>query len=152
MPIYNLSLSFHVRSDRAINGEAGLEIPRFFADLLAAAKFCQITMDHSALPADEQAGARQRTVEAEIVAMIARMPVANRRGFQVEVPAIRSRWDPETKTWDRDLSGFALVFDLIREPVDGVPAEPFWFVVAPPVEGPRGTATFQLAVDMREVG
>lgn len=151
MSTYAFSLTFHVKSDRAIDGEAGLEIPRFFTDLTAAARFCVIQLDVGGLPEADQPRARQEAVEREFLAMIARMPSGLRRRYRAVTPAHRSRWDPYTRTWDRDDSGLALVFRLEREPTDGSASEPFTFPVAEGGGDVDGTATFEVAVDLREV-
>lgn len=146
MPKYSLSLTFHVKTTDPINGPAGLEIPRFFADLAAAARFCVVTIDEAL-----DAAGRQGKAETEFTQLIQRMPDGLRRGFRVGNATTRSRWNPVTKIWDRDDSGLALVFDLDYDIEADVGSNPFGFEVGKLGDSIRKQATFQVAVYLREV-
>lgn len=145
MPTYSLSLSIHVKTDSAADGSAGVEVPKFYCDLVTACRYQEIE-----LPSDERA--REAELPLRIDEIIQRMPDRLRRGFAVVLAAgpgldapENSRWDSVLKIWIPIPDGLAVVLQLVQT-TDAVHAT-FPFNRA---QG-TGAARFHLAVEARAV-
>lgn len=142
MAIHSLNVTFHIRTDRAADGEAGVLMPLFLTDLAMACRYREVD-----LPDDPEQ--RRATLTQRFADLVRSMPARIRRGFDVVLESDTesdrpkpSRWNPETGGWDPDTEGTGVILQLQQ---DGTLTLPFGKVDA------RGLSRFQVAVEAKVV-